>query len=137
MFLYNKSVERHYKSKRGLIIMSMDYWGVVMHGVRESALTLTDEFEDGLNGVAEEKYNSNRDFLVKLPNGKELYLGLEVSEDDSFLGFSAGYPWEERMQGLTEKDVNDAIVQFLRPYVDMTDDEIRAEIEDISTYNCC
>ena len=115
--------------------MSMDFWGITMHGVADSALCFKEDY-DGLFGVAEEDFDGERDFGVKLPNGKELSLGLEVTEDEAYFGFYAGYPWESRMQGLTEKDVDDAIVLFLKPYVDMTDEEIRAEIEDISSYNC-
>ena len=114
--------------------MSIEYWGVVMHGVQESDLRFKDEY-DGLLDVIEDN-NDDYFFPVKLPNGKVIELGFENAEDDEFFGFYAGYPWESRLHDITQVDVEDAIVQVLLPYLDMTEAELRAVIDDINTYNC-
>ena len=78
-----------------------------------------------------------REMTVNLPNGKKVPLGIELTEDDDFIGFYSCYPWDEYSKSLEKKDVDDALVQFLLPYVNNTEKEIRDKIRYISTYNCC
>ena len=112
--------------------MSMCYWGVMIHGI-----TLDDlKWKDADIDFQKAALHDELDVDVKLPNGKTVMLSYEPTEDKCYFGFYAGYPWYERFQGITEKDADDAIVQFLLPYLDMTKEELRKEIDDISTYNC-
>ena len=111
--------------------MSVCYWGVLIHGVVLDNLKWKDdapEFDDIMDG--------NMEVTIKLPNGKSVLLSWEPTEDESYFGLFAGYPWYKRFQGITEQDADDAIVHVLMPYLDMTEEEIRGEIDDISTYNC-
>lgn len=110
----------------------MHYWGVIMRGVREDDLSWN---TDGLYDLTEEL--DGREFTVSLPNGKNVLLDIEISEDENYIGFHSGYPWDEHTKGLEEKDIDDALVQFLTPYVENTEEEIRSKIDYISTYNCC
>ena len=112
--------------------MSMQYWGVLIHGVALDDLKWKDEDFDFQESVMGE----DMDVTVKLPNGKSVLLSWEPTEDGDYFGLFAGYPWYEHFQGITEKDADDAIVQVLMPYLDMTEKKLRKEIDDISTYNC-
>ncbi len=114
--------------------MSMSYWGIVMYGVQESDLRFKEGY-DGLYDISAER--DEPDFFdTLLPNGKRVALFYEGTEDDSYFGFYAGYPWDEEMQGIEQKDVEDAIAQALMPYLDMKEEELRSKIGRISTYNC-
>lgn len=113
--------------------MSIHYWGVIMRGVSESSLDWKNE-DLCLQDVSEDY---GWEILVDLPNGKKVPLVFEPSEDDNFLGFSACYPWSPYGAGLVEKDVDDALVKVLQPYVTNTEEEIRKKIDYINTYNCC
>lgn len=114
--------------------MSMDYWGVVMRGIKDADLNWKDN-EEGLWMLTEEL--DTQEVTVNLSNGKKVPLGIELTEDDDFIGFYSCYPWDEYSKGLEEKDVDDALVQFLLPYVNDTEKEIRDKISYINTYNCC
>ena len=111
--------------------MSMVYWGVMIHGVVLDDLKWKDDID-----FQEDAMKDEMDVEVELPNGKTVLLSYEPTEDQSYFGLYAGYPWYARLRGITEKDADDAIVQFLWPYLDMTEKEIRNAIDDISTYNC-
>ncbi len=112
--------------------MSMMYWGVMIHGVTLDDLKWKEEDLDFQETVMKDEM----DVDVVLPNGKSVLLSYEPTEDQSYFGLYAGYPWYERLRNLTEKDADDANVQTLLPYLDMTEEELREEIDDISTYNC-
>ena len=111
--------------------MSMCYWGVMIHGVTLDELDWKDDI-DFLETVMKDEL----DVTVKLPNGKSVLLSYEPTEDQSYFGLYAGYPWYERLQNITEQDADDAIVQFLLPYLDMTEENLCKHINDINTYNC-
>lgn len=111
--------------------MSMVYWGVMIYGVTLDELDWKDDID-----FQETAMKDELDITVKLPNGKSVLLSYEPTEDKSYFGLYAGYPWYERFQDITEKDADDAIVQFLLPYLDMTEENLRKHINDISTYNC-
>ena len=111
--------------------MSMCYWGVMIHGVILDNLKWKEDID-----FEETVMKDELDVTVTLPNGKSILLSYEPTEDQSYFGLFAGYPWYKRLQDITEQDADDAIIKFLQPYLDMTDKEILAEIDDISTYNC-
>ena len=111
--------------------MSMIYWGVLIHGVTLDNLTWKKDID-----FQNEVLKDEMDIKVTLPNDKSVLLSYEPTEDESYFGLFAGYPWYERLQNITEKDADDAIIQCLQPYLDMTEDEIRKSIDDINTYNC-
>ena len=49
------------------------------------------------------------------------------------------FPWEDGMYDISQKDVEDAIVQVLMPYIDtccMSEEKLRAMMHVINTYNC-
>lgn len=119
----------------------MHYWGIVLYGVNESHLGVPKNADPNFDlfKVFEEKYDGNRAVSVKLKNGKTVPLFYEVTEDDNYFGYEAGYPWEfkeNHEENITTKDVEDAICQFLVP-LGYDETEIRNKINSISTYNCC
>ena len=124
--------------------MSVEYWGIRLYGVAESNLTKKwydnpETGESGIHGILNDLYDENYMITVSLPNGKKVPLYFEPTEDESYFGYVAGYPWdfkENKEDVLTRQDVEDAIVKFLSEHGYDAED-VRDHIEDISSYNCC
>ena len=125
--------------------MSMDYWGIVLYGVSDNNLVAGNK-ENGESWSfweIQELYNDDEHsdvWDVKLENGKIVPLYMEITEDDSYLGFEPIYPWNiksnHEILKITEKDVADAIVKFLEPF-GYDKDAIYANCDYVSDYNCC
>ena len=111
--------------------MSICYWGIMIHGVVLDDLKWKEDAPD-----FDKIMNDELEVTITLPNRRSILLSYEPTDDKSYFGLFAGYPWYERFQGLTKQSVDDAIVQFLSPYLNMTEEEVREKIDDISTYNC-
>ena len=111
--------------------MSVEYWGIRMYGVNESQLAArhnTDPEFWGVPQILEEDYNDVREVNIN-----------ESTEDDSYLGFEPSYPWEIKGNArldITKEDVEEAIVEFLKPY-GYDPEDIHKAMEYINTYNCC
>ena len=122
--------------------MSVEYWGIRMYGVNESQLEArhnTDPEFWGDPQILEEDYNDAREVNINLKNGKVVPLYFESTEDDSYLGFEPSYPWEIKGNArldITKEDVEEAIVEFLKPY-GYDPEDIHKAMEYINTYNCC
>ena len=118
--------------------MSMDYWGVVLYGVAESWLTKTDK-TDCFYDIQEMKNTCDFTEIITTPDGHEIEVNLwmELAENENYIGFLAGYPWEFNQDDemITPKIVVKAISQFLEPY-GYNPKEIESEIDYISTHNC-
>lgn len=105
-----------------------------MYGVKESDLSSGDTsfdeiFEERDTRVAE----------VDIGGRKTVNLTFEPTEEDSYLGFLAGYPWDfagTSDEFLTFGDVEEAIAGFLKKYGYNTE-EVKKKCGEISTYNCC
>ena len=119
----------------------MHYCGILMYGVNENDLSwpIGKDEEFSLLDWLYENNDEDRAVKVKLKNGKTVPLFYEVTEDENYFGYEAGYPWEFKDNNecdITEQDVADAIVQYLTP-IGYRESEIRKHIDYISTYDCC
>jgi hypothetical protein len=120
--------------------MSTDYCGVVMYGVAESWLTHTDKTDSFYDII---KTTPTNEFCVTVLTSDNheipVELWLEISEDENYFGFLAGYPWEfnkDNANIITPQIVEQAISQFLEPY-GYKPEKIKSKIDYISTYNYC
>jgi hypothetical protein len=139
--------------------MSTEYWGIKMYGIKDSDLkfkpikqilqiqAVEDFMKDvdksrkvNLNVILEEViFGGYNEAAVILPNGKQVFIDATYVEEYGYnyvYGFSAGYPWEKYMQGITKDDVHDALWCIFGEYLDMTKAELIDKCEEISTYNC-
>lgn len=96
--------------------MSLMYWGMIAYGVKESNLEPGSKtFEE----ILEEKTDDIDAFFVDIGNRKTVQLRMQIGEDDSYLGYCAGFPWDfagTMDAELTPEDVVLAIAKFLEPY---------------------
>lgn len=136
--------------------MSQKYWAVAMYGVNLEKLAwkeddeltklsriqkyLADtsiEKEDFclLDFLREEVFGGINEATVILPNEKKVILGWEQGEKCSYIGFSAGYPWEDFMKGIDKEDVHDAMWRLLGNYLEMSQKDLDEQLGCISTYN--
>ena len=115
--------------------MSMTSWGVVMYGIYEDDLNFKKPFKT-IRDIFIENYNGENETTVEI-NNKNICISHEYLEDSQqeVLGFYAGFPWEEGMQGITRKDVENAIVKVLSPYVIDSKRKIIQNICYINTVN--
>ena len=72
---------------------------------------------------------------VELPNGKFVYVGIDSTEDATYIGFYAGYPWDDSTRGIEKEDVQDAVWQLFKDVVIMSKEELVKQMDEIST--CC
>lgn len=111
----------------------MHYCGINLRGVEESCLTFKDNIVTSLSELSD--MLDSLTFNVTLPNKKVVPLDIYLTEDECYIGFTAGYPWQQDVS-LTEKDIDDALVKGLSYYCENAED-IRSHIRYISTYDCC
>ena len=139
--------------------MSVKYWGINMYGIKDSDLKFKpieqllqiQEVKDFMKGADKSRevdldviledvvFGGYDEAVVKLPNGKQVSIDATYVEDYEYsciYGFSAGYPWEKYMQGITKDDVHDALWCIFGEYLDMTKAEFIDKCGKISTCNC-
>lgn len=113
----------------------MHEYGILVYGVWEDNLSFKDSKELGRTGIADlDDYLAEAFYSSKSP----VSLGREYVEDAGYLcGFYAGYPWEDRMKGVTQEAIVDALYNIYLPVLDMDKKAFASKVEKISTYNYC
>ena len=111
----------------------MRYCGINLRGIEESHLAFKDNVVTSLSELADTL--NSLTVNVRIEGIKRVPLDIYLTEDECYMGYTAGYPWLQD-HTLTERDIDDAIVKFLDKYCENAS-EIRKHIHYISTYDCC